>query len=105
MAIDQQLLSFMPHVVTIYPAGATDNYGDKALGTARTARAYVEPNLVLTGTTQIDETHQPTRAYISDTSITIHDKIVFPDGRSPTITSIEIHTVVEGLEHTVVTFG
>lgn len=95
----------MPHTVTIQPAATNTNYGEQTYGTARTASAYVEPNITLNGREQIDEVHQPTRAYIADTSITVYDKITLPDGRTPVITSIEIHTVVLGLEHTVVTFS
>lgn len=104
MAIDPQLTAFMPHTVTIQSVSSTNNYGEPTFGTARTADAYVEPNTTLTATDEVDETHKPTTAYISDTTITIDDKITLPDGTTPEIASIEIHNVVLGLEHTIVRF-
>lgn len=104
MAIDPQLSSFMPHTVTIAPYSSKNNYGENQTGTARTARAYVEPNKTLTSDNDSETEHRPTTAYIADTSITLRDTITLPDGTSPQIASIEIHTEVVGLEHTVVRF-
>ena len=104
MALDPQLSSFMPHTVTIAPYSSKNNYGENQTGTTRTARAYVEPNKTLTESTDSSVEHRPTTAYIADTSITLRDKITLPDGTTPQIASIMIHTEVAGLEHTVVQF-
>lgn len=72
---------------------------------SRTASAYVEPRTTLTESDTVGQTHKPTTAYIADTSITIKDRITLPDGTTPEILTIEKHTEVLGLEHTVVTFG
>jgi len=104
MALDPQLLAFMPHTVTIHSVSSTNSYGETVYGATRTARAYVEPNTTLTATDQVDETHKPTAAYIADTNITIDEKVVLADGSDPEIASIEIHTEVLGLEHSVVRF-
>lgn len=104
MAIDAQVKAFMPHTVTITPYSVKNNYGEDTFGTARTASAYVEPNTALEAGVQVNEEHRPTSAYIADTSITVRDKITLPDGSTPEIAAIEIHTVVVGLEHTVVRF-
>lgn len=105
MAIDRQLLTFMPHTVTIAPYTAKNNYGEDSHGTTRTASAYVEPDKQLQDSTQIDQEARSKTAYISDTTITLRDKITLPDGSTPNIVSIAIHTEVAGLEHTVVTFA
>jgi len=104
MAIDPQLTAFMPHTVTIHAVGSTNNYGETVFGATRTASAYVEPNTTLTAGDEVEEKHKPTRAYVADTAITIDEKIILPDGTDPEISSIEVHTEVVGLEHTVVTF-
>lgn len=104
MTIDRQLLSFMPHTVTIAPYTAKNNYGEDTFTTTRTASAYVEPTQVLTVGNTISEETRPKRAYISDTSITLRDKITLPDGSTPEISTVDIHTEVAGLEHTIVTF-
>jgi len=94
----------MPHTVTIHAVSSTNSYGETTWGATRTASAYVEPNKTLTGSTQVDEQHQPTTAYIADMAIVLGEKIVLPDGTAPDISSISVHVEVEGLEHTVVTF-
>ncbi len=105
MALDDQLSDFMPHVVTIYPYSAKNNYGeDTQSATGRTARAYVEPNKNLSVNGDRADESKPTRAYIADTTITLRDKIVLADGSIPKIGSIETHIEVLGLEHTVVVF-
>lgn len=105
MAIDDQLYDFMPHTVTIYPYTAKNNYGeDTQSASGRTAKAYVEPNKNLSVNGDRADESKPTRAYIADTSITLRDKIVLADGSTPKIASIETHTEVLGLEHTVVAF-
>ena len=104
MAIDPQLTAFFPHTVTIAPFSARGNYGEESFGSTRTANAYVEPRRQLNQGDSVNEETRPTTAYISDTSITLRDKITLPDGTTPEISTIEIHDVVTGLEHTVVTF-
>jgi hypothetical protein len=105
MAIDRQIYEFFPHTVTIYPFSSKNAYGeDVQSGTGRTARAYVEPRKSLSETTTTREQSQPKQIYVSDTSITLQDKIMLADGTTPEISTIEVHTVVEGIEHTVVTF-
>jgi hypothetical protein len=106
MALDPQLSDFMPHVVTITPKSSMNNYGEDVHGgTARTARAYVEPRFQISGTAQVDELTQPIRAFINDVTFTYQDLITLPDGTTPDITSVERNVVVEGLEHSVVTFA
>lgn len=105
MTIDRQLLTFMPHTVTIAPHSTLNNYAESNYGQTRTASAYVEPNASLGLGVQVDEQSPSTTAYIADTSITINDKITLPDGRTPEIISIQRHTEVAGLEHTVVNFS
>lgn len=106
MALERQLYDFMPHVVTIFPYSARNNYGeDTHSGVSRSARAYVEPTKVRDTMNDTQEVHQPKRIYVADTSITLQDKIVLPDGTSPKITTVERHVEVLGLEHTVVTFA
>lgn len=104
MTIDRQLYTFFPHTVTIYPYSSQNNYGENSFGTTRSAPAYVEPNRTLSMGMDTVEESKPTTAYIADTSITLKDKIVLPDGTTPRITSIATHTEVIGLEHTVVQF-
>lgn len=104
MAIDRQVFTFMPHTVTITPYVSKNNYGEDVGGTPRTASAYVEPTKALNQGTTVNEETRPKQAYISDTSITLRDKITLPDGSTPEISTIETHTEVVGLEHTVVTF-
>ena len=105
MTIDSQLLLFMPHTVTIAPFASKNNYGEDVLTTTRTASAYVEPAKQLQDGTQIDQETRSKTAYISDTTITLRDKITLPDGSTPRIVSISIHTEVVGLEHTEVGFA
>ena len=105
MAIDKQLTSFMPHTVTIAPYASKNAYGEDSFSaTTRTASAYVEPNQQLAYGDQVNEKTTSKVAYISDTSITINDKITLPDSSTPEIASIVIHNEVVGLEHTMVTF-
>jgi hypothetical protein len=104
VAIDSQLLTFMPHTVTIESFTAKNNYGEDTWGASRTAAAYVEPRKVLADSTTIDQETRPLTAYISDTSITLRDRITLPDGSKPQIASVETHIEVLGLEHCVVTF-
>jgi hypothetical protein len=105
MTIDRQLYDFFPHTVTITPKAGVNDYGETTYsGGSRTAPAYVEPRFTLSATDQIDELHQPTRAYIADTTLTYEDQIEFPDGTTPDIATVETHDEVVGLEHTVVTF-
>ena len=104
MAIDPQLLAFMPHTVQIAVFTSKNNYGEDQVGSVRVARAYVEPNQTLRSGDQVNEEVRPLRAYIADTAITLRDRITLPDGSQPEISSIEIHTVIPGLEHTVVSF-
>jgi len=105
MALDRQLLTFMPHTVTIAPYTAKDNYGEDTYTATRTAAAYVEPDRQLLDGTQIDQETRSKTAYINDTSITLRDKITLPDGSTPNITSVTIHTAVVGLEHSEVRFA
>jgi hypothetical protein len=104
MAIDRQLLSFMPHTVTIQTFTSKNNYGEDTVGSSRTASAYVEPVKNLIQGNTVNEETRPLRAYISDLTITLRDKITLPDGSAPEIASVEKHSEVLGLEHTVVTF-
>lgn len=105
MAIDRQIYEFFPHTVTIYPFSSKNNYGeDVQSASGRTAQAYVEPTKTISETNTTREQSQPKQIYVSDTSITLQDKIMLADGTTPEIATIEVHTVVAGLEHTVVTF-
>ena len=105
MAIDIQLTNFFPHTVTINPYASYNNFGEEVFsGSTRTAKAYVEPNNTLTRTDTVQEETRPTRAIVSDTSITVRDKITLPDDTTPEISSIEKHIEVTGLEHTRVIF-
>lgn len=105
MAIDPQLSSFMPHTVTIQAYSSRNNYGEDTHSVVtRTAKAYVEPTKVLTTANTSREQHQPKQIFVADTNITLQDKITLPDGTVPEISTVEVHTVVPGLEHTVVTF-
>jgi|TARA_X000001382_G_C3100135_1_gene156421 hypothetical protein len=105
MAIDIQLTNFFPHTVTINPYASYNNFGEETFsGSTRTAKAYVEPNNTLRSTDMVKEETRPTRAIVSDTSLTVRDKITLPDDTTPEIAYIEKHTEVVGLEHTVVTF-
>ena len=104
MAIDQQIVSFFPHTVTITPYVSKNSYGEEVLGTPRTAKAYVEPNISISNGTTVDEQSSQTVAYINDLTITVRDAITLPNGFTPVISSIELHTAVAGLEHTVVRF-
>jgi hypothetical protein len=103
MALDRQLVEFMPHTVTIAAFTSKNNYGENAQGATRTAKAYVEAGLNLEFTKDTNLEAQPIKVYVNDTSIGIRDKITLPDGSTPEIISIEKYTVVAGLEHTVVT--
>ena len=104
MALDPQLVSFMPDTVTIHPYSAFNNYGERSYTTSRSAEAYVEPTVTLSDTGTIEEQTHPIRAYVNDTAITIRDKIVLPDSSTPEIREIAVQTSVSGLDHTVVTF-
>ncbi len=104
MAIDKQLSGFMPHTVTIAPYASKNNYGEDTYTNTRTASAYVEPNQNINMGNQINEESRTKQAFIADTSITLRDKITLPDGSTPEISSISVHTEVVGLEHTVVSF-
>ena len=104
MALDKQLSGFMPHTVTIAPFASKNNYGEDTYTTTRTASAYVEPSQNINDGNQTDEESRSKQAFIADTSITLRDKITLPDGSTPEISSIAIHTEVVGLEHTVVSF-
>jgi hypothetical protein len=105
VAIDKQLSSFMPHTVTIAPFSTKNAYGEDSFSaTTRSASAYVEPNTQFSYGDQTVEKTTSKIAYISDTSITINDKITLPDSSTPEIVSIVIHDEVVGLEHTMVTF-
>ena len=106
MAIDQQLVDFFPHTVTITPKSSVNNYGEDVHGgTPRTVAAYVEPRFQLNGTNQVDELTQPVRAYINDTTLDYEDLITLADGTTPDVVSVERHDEVAGLEHSVVTFA
>lgn len=106
MALDWQLYTFMPHVVTIAPYSSINQYGeDQMSANTRTAKAYVAPSKVLDRSATINEQHPSTTAWIADTNIGIHDQITLPDGRVPKILSIETHVEVKGIEHTVVNFA
>jgi len=105
MAIDKQIYDFFPHEVVIQSFNAKNSYGeDTHSGTTRTVKAFVEPVKVLTNDTVRNEENQPKQVYISDTNITLRDKITLPDGSVPKISNIEKHDYVIGLEHTIVTF-
>lgn len=105
MAIDPQLLSFMPHTVTIQNYSSRNSYGeDTHSGTTRTARAYVEAGFTLDTQNTTREQSQPKQIYVADTNINLQSKITLPDGTVPEIVRVEVYTVVGGLEHTVVTF-
>jgi hypothetical protein len=105
MAIDPQLLSFMPHTVTIQNYSSRNSYGeDGHSATTRTAKAYVEPTFTLSTQNTTREQSQPKRAYIADTNITLQSKITLPDGSIPEISTVEVHDTVVGIEHTIVTF-
>jgi hypothetical protein len=104
MAIDKQLLSFFPHTVTIAPFVAKNNYGEDSYGTPRTVAAYVEPNRTLSQTVTVNEETFSRVAYINDLTLTVRDKITLSDSTVPEIASIETHTSVVGLEHSVVRF-
>jgi hypothetical protein len=105
MTIDRQILTFMPHTVTIEPHSTLNNYAESNYGSSRTAPAYVEPNRTLGMGAQVEEQSPSTTVYVADTSIGLLDKITLPDGRTPEIISIQRHTEVAGLEHTVVNFS
>ena len=106
MALDVQLVAFMPHTVTIQSYSAKNSYGeDTHSANTRTAAAYVDPNKVRDNTVTTQEQHQPKQIYVNDTNITLRDKITLPDGTTPKITSVEVHDVVAGIEHSVVTFA
>jgi len=94
----------MPDTVTIAPFSSFNNYGERTTGSTRTAAAYVQPDVTLTDTGQIEEKTHPVRAFINDTSIALKDKITLPDSSVPEIATIAVHTSVAGLDHTVVTF-
>ena len=105
MAIDTQLTDFMPDTVTIAPYASYNSYGEETYsGSTRTAKAYVEPAVNLMRSDQVQQETRPLRATIADTSITVRDKITLPDSSTPEIASIQVHTNVTGLEHTVVEF-
>jgi hypothetical protein len=103
MTIDRQLLTFMPHTVTISPFTSFNNYGEPTTGTSRTASAYVVPNKVVLDGADTREENQPVTIYIADTNIGIRDTITLPDGTVQFISSLERHVEVTGLEHTIVT--
>lgn len=106
MAIDPQLLSFMPHTVTLQNFSSFNSYGEENhSATTRTARAYVEPNQVLGTQLTTREQSQPKRIYVADTNIDLRTKITLPDGSVPDVVAVEKHIEVLGLEHTVVTLG
>lgn len=104
MALDPQLVSFMPDTVTIKAHASFNNYGERVSGASRTAVAYVQRDVILNDNGQVEEQTHPVRAFINDTSITIRDIIALPDASEPEIHSIAVHTEVGGLDHTVVTF-
>lgn len=104
MAIDRQLYDFFPQTVTITTGSGSNNYGETTYGASRTAPAYFEDVNTLNGTDQVDELTFTPRVIVADTSITISDKITLPDGSTPEVAAVETHTVVGGLEHSVVTF-
>jgi hypothetical protein len=124
MALDVQLLRFMPHTVVIesYSIGLSplladaevwvdaehhsmiNEYGEMSYNGSRVAPAYVTPNKTLDQNATVSEEHRPLTAYVADTNITLRDRITLPDGTAPEIRSIEIHVEVPGLEHTVVNF-
>lgn len=105
MPLDRQLLTFMPHTVTIAPYTAKNNYGEDTYTATRTAAAYVEPDKQLQDGTQTDQETRSKTAYINDTTITLRDRITLPDGSTPNIVSVATHTEVAGLEHSVVVFA
>lgn len=105
MAIDRQIFDFYPHTVTIAPFASKNNYGEDVTGSTRTAKAYIEPNASLSRGVEVDEKTVSTTAYINDLNITLRDVITLPDGRTPVIVSVQTHTEVLGLEHSVVQFA
>jgi hypothetical protein len=106
MAIDAQLLAFMPHTVTLQNFSSFNNFGEENHSeTTRTAKAYVEPNFSMSTQLAVREQSQPKRVYIADTNIDLRTKITLPDGSVPDVVSVEKHLEVLGLEHTVVTLG
>lgn len=104
MAIDRQLLDFMPDTVTIHPYSSFNNYGERNYSSTRTASAYVDRGVTLNDSGMVEEQVHPVKAYIADTSIAVKDKIEFSDGSTPEVATVAIHTEVSGLDHTVVTF-
>lgn len=106
MTIDRQLYDFMPHTVTIQAFSSNNNYGEQTHSVVtRTAKAYVEPNTVMSFTKDARDQHYPKKIYVADTNITLQDKITLPDGTIPRIDALEKHIEVTGLEHTIVTFA
>jgi len=106
MAIDPQLLSFMPHTVTLQNFSSFNNFGEENhSATTRTAKAYVEPNFSMDTQLAVREQSQPKRIYVADTNIDLRTKITLPDGTIPDVVSVEKHLEVIGLEHTVVTLA
>jgi hypothetical protein len=104
MALDQQLVNFFPHTVTISSFSSKNNYGEDAYGSTRTVKAYVEPNQTLSLSAETNEQTFTRVAYINDLTVTVRDKITLSDGTIPKIINIETHTEVLGLEHSVVRF-
>jgi hypothetical protein len=104
MALDVQLSDFMPDTVTIHPYASFNNYGERAYGSTRTAKAYVERGITMSDTGKVESQELPVRVYVADTSITVRDKIVLASGAAPEVREVAVHTEVGGLDHTVVTF-
>lgn len=106
MSVDTVFTGFAPHTVTITPTTTRNNYGEvSAAGTARTAKAYVDPLVQFNQSDQTNESHHPITVFILDTSIVITDKITLPDGTTPKITAVAIYDSIAGLEHAMVRFA
>lgn len=106
MAADPAFDCLAVHTVTITPMATRNSYGELVTsGTARTAKAYVDPGVTYSDTGQVLETHRPVTATILDTSILVTDLITLPDGTTPEIVSVAVYDFVDGMEHSIVRFS
>lgn len=106
MSLDDQIRSFLPHVVTVKPFERRDVHNEPSFGESRAVKGYVTPGEQITRGLDRETITTNATVVLDDDDVSVDDRIVMPaefGGDEVLVTSVAHHDYVDGLKHTVVT--
>jgi hypothetical protein len=100
MATDHEFCEMMPHRVSIKPKASFNVHGERQFAATRTVCAYIDPPTKASQRGQRNTEDRGTRVIIADTSVTVDDVVVLPDGAERIVREIVDYSgIIDGLDH------